>query len=133
MLIPVTLWAFPTGSVPEALHHYGFVESEVLTAFEIIKKEIQEDNVLALSTRISFPTKLWGKATVKSSEEFVVAYPSLITPKWKKAILSTKFTELMVTTGEIGFPRGRLWFTLGCTDDSCSEKTVKITGINSWP
>jgi hypothetical protein len=120
------------GSVPQALPHYGFVESEVLAAFETIKREIQEDNVSALSKRISYPIKFWGKVNVNNPKDFITAYSKLITPKWKKAILKTAFTELMVTTEGVGFPRGRLWFTVGCITDPCSERTAKIIAFNSW-
>jgi hypothetical protein len=121
-------------SLSERLKVAGLKEQEAKPFFEAIQKAVERNDAVALSKIVKYPITLkkpkGQSVKVLNQKEFVANYPSFITPKWKKAVLLQKYTELFANWQGVMIGRGEIWFSSICMVEPCSKYELKIIGIN---
>jgi hypothetical protein len=114
----------------------GMEEGEVKSFFKAIQNAVKQNDATVLSLMISYPLTLKDLAghsvKVHNSKEFIANYPSFASSNWRRAVMRQKYEELFSNWQGLMIGRGEIWFNGICRNQSCSQRELKITGINPW-
>lgn len=89
---------------------------------------------VAALAQYPFSVDIGGKATVlKNEQEFVARYQEFMTPDISKAIVDTKYADLLVNYKGVMFGNGQAWINGICKDDQCKAFDVKLVTLQHGP
>jgi hypothetical protein len=122
--------------IQEKVKVTGMDEGEVKSFFEAIQNAVKQNDATALSLMISYPLTLRDieghSVKVRNSKNFIANYPNFASSNWRGAVMRQKYEQLFSNWQGLMIGRGEIWFNGICRNQSCSQRELKITGINPW-
>lgn len=103
-------------------------------ALMAIQSAVASEDAEAVAEYIPIDTPInidGDEVTYASPEEFVAAYPDIVTPEVVDAIEGQTYETLFVNQQGVMIGSGEVWLGGICRDEACASFDVKITAIQS--
>lgn len=69
--------------------------------------------------------------TVETAQEFIAAYPRLVSDATKNTVADAAYEDLLVTDEGVAIGDGAVWLSPVCVDNACSKSYWAIVSINN--
>lgn len=89
------------------------------------------EDVAALA---AFPLPVNNNGTfhsVETAEEFIAAYPRLVSDETKAVVADAAYEDLLVTDEGVAIGDGAVWLSPVCEDNACAKSYWAIVSINN--
>lgn len=104
---------------------------DAITGFQ---KAVKAHDAAAVAAMVNYPIKVrivGSSRTIRTPQEFIVKYDSIITPAIAAAVQDQKWDDLFVNYQGVMLGRGEVWFNGTCRDKDCKVAPVRIYTIQS--
>lgn len=100
------------------------------------QKAVAGHDAAAVASLLHYPigVDIAGKnAVIKDAAEFTRDYDKFMTPQIAKAIIDTRYADVMVNDKGVMLGQGQAWVNGICKDSACKDVDVKVVTLQSGP